>query len=117
MKLFFVIIVLTLGLSSFSQKPESGTYTYKYCDTEYRYCIGTCKVIIKGDSIKIYATKELSERITHTKENDLIEEGIILKHKSGKWIIGKSKNDKDAEEVGGEGPPIINFTKKEYWTF
>ncbi len=38
----------------------------------------------------IYATKELSERITFTKEGDVIEQGIILKHKSGKWIIGKS---------------------------
>lgn len=117
MKLFLVIVLLNLGLNLFSQKPMSGTYTYKYCDNEYNRCISTCKVIINGDSIRIYATKELSERITLTKENDLIDEGIIVKHKSGKWIIGKSKNDKDAEGIGGEGPSIIDFTKKEYWTF
>jgi hypothetical protein len=117
MKVFFVIVFLNLCLSSFSQKPKSGTYTYKYCDTEYRNCISTCRIIIKGDSIKIYATKALSERITLTKENELIEEGIIMKHKSGKWIIGKSKSDEDAEGIGGEGPSIIDFTNKEYWTF
>jgi hypothetical protein len=117
MKLFFTIAFFILSFNSFSQKPKSGTFTYKYCDTEYSNCISTCKVVIKGYSIKIFATKELAERITLIKENDLIEEGIIVKHSSGKWIIGKSKNDKDAEGVGGDGPSIIIFTKKEYWTF
>ena len=117
MKLYFVIVFLTMSLSSFSQKPKSGTYLYEYCDTEYNMCGSTCKVVIKGDGITIYATKELAKNRTFTKDGDIIDQGIILKHKSGKWIVGESKKDVDSEDIGGEGPSIIDFKKKQYWRF
>jgi hypothetical protein len=78
---------------------------------------GPCKVVIKNDSITIYATKELSQKITLTKEGEIIDRGIILKHKSGKWIIGKNRKDIDAKRIGVEGPAILDFRKKQYWTF
>lgn len=118
MKSFLLLIGLfLLCLSSPGQRLGNGTYVFEYCDIEYNSCVGTCKVVIKKDSIIIYATKVLSERITFTKEGDVIERGLILKHKSGKWIIGQSPKDKNAEQIGVEGPPIIDFRKKQYWTF
>ncbi len=51
-------------------------------------------------------------------EGELIEKGTIMKHKSGKWIIGRSKKDRYAPEIGGcsDGPTMIDFKKKMYWT-
>ena len=112
--LFFAVF---LHMFCFSQKLKTGVYTFNYCDFEYNNCFSTCKVVIRGDSITIYATKKLSENRTFTKEGDLIDRGIILKHKSGKWIIGKTKKDIYAKKIGADGPAILNFTKKQYWTF
>jgi len=118
MKVIFIISFLFASSLSFSQTPKSGTYIYKYCDLEYENsCYGTCKVVIKKDSILIYATKELAERRTFTKEGDIIDQGILLKHSSGKWIVGKSKKDISAKQIGVEGPAIIDFKEKKYWTF
>jgi hypothetical protein len=118
---FSLLFFLTLFLytTSAGQKLKTGTYTFKYCDFEYQTnnCLGDCKVVIKGDSITIYATNELSKRVTLLKEGDIIDQGIILKHKSGKWIVGKNKSDKNAERIGIEGPGILDFNKKQYWTF
>ena len=117
MKFFLFITFIAISLVSLSQIPKSGTYTFKYCDLEYNSCISSCKVVIKHDSITIYATKELAETRTFTKEGDIIDQGIILKHKSGKWIVGKSKEDINAEEIGVEGPSILDLKKKQYWRF
>jgi hypothetical protein len=117
MKLLFFVTAILLYTSVSAQKLKTGTYVFRYCDLEYNSCVGTCKVVIKGDSITIYATKELAERRTFTKEGDIIDKGIILKHESGKWIVGKSKKDINADDIGGEGPSILNFGKKEYWRF
>lgn len=112
-----ILIMSLLHLSSTAQKPGSGTYTFKYCDLEYNMCIGPCKVVIKGDSITIYASKELAIKITHTKEGDLLDLGLILKHKTGKWIVGKSSKDAESNEIGYDGPAILDFKKKQYWSF
>lgn len=117
MKIITLILFFSISLISFSQIPKSGTYIYKFCDLEYHSCVSTCKLVIKEDSITIYATKKLSENRTFTKEGDIIDKGIILKHKSGKWIIGKNKKDINAKEIGVEGPAIIDFKEKKYWTF
>jgi len=118
MKLSFLLIFANLlQLLCLGQKLNTGTYIFKYCDFEYHSCYGACKVIIKGDSIIVYATKELAQRRTYTKEGDIIDQGIILKHKSGKWIIGKTVNDRHAKQIGVEGPAILDFKKKQYWTF
>ena len=114
--IFFVSTILTQTLC-LGQKLNKGSYTFTYCDLEYNMCIGTCKIIIKGDSIAVYATKELSEKLTHVKEGDIIEKGIIVKHKSGKWILGASPKDKNINKIGIDGPAILDFKKKQYWTF
>lgn len=44
----------------------------------------------------------------------IIIKGILIKHKSGKWIIGKSETDQNVEEIGGctGGPTPIDFDTK-----
>jgi hypothetical protein len=112
----FVLAMCLLSLSSIAQKPVSGTYTFDYCDLEYNLCLGSCKVVIKGDSIIIYATKELAEKITHTKEGDILEQGLILKHKTGEWIIAKSRKDSETNEISYD-IARLNFRKKQFWRY
>ena len=113
MKSIFLLAFISCSLVSLSQIPKSGTYIYKYCDMEYNKCLSTCKVVIKGNHITIYATKELAQRITNTKEGEIINKGIILKHKSGKWVVGKNVKDKYAEDIF----TTLDFLKKQYWQF
>ncbi|MES1221005.1 MAG: hypothetical protein ABUT20_36230 [Bacteroidota bacterium] len=118
MKLYVcLIMLLVLHTSGNSQKFQSGNYIFKYCDLEYNSCLSTCKVVINKDRITVYATKELAKAITLTKPGDIIDKGIIIKHRSGKWIVGKSRKDVNAENIGVEGPAIIDFKKREYWAF
>ena len=121
MRSFLLFIIAGLFFPpAFSQKLPTGTYIFKYCDFEYNSCLGgTCKVVIKGDSISVYATKELAKRRTGTTEGDILAKGIIMKHRSGKWIIGQSLKDKQAELVITDEKviPELDFKKKQFWTF
>lgn len=112
MKGIFLLAFISCSLVSFSQIPKSGTYIYKYCDIEYHKCLSTCKIVIKGNHITVYATKELAQQIT-TREGEILNKGIILKHKSGKWIIGKTQKDKYIEDPF----TALDFKKKQYWQF
>ncbi|HEX7847862.1 MAG TPA: hypothetical protein VF476_18810 [Chitinophagaceae bacterium] len=117
MKYSLVLLLLLFQLLSVAQKPKPGTYIFNYCDLEYNMCLGPCKVVIKNDSIFIYATKELSAKITFTKEGDVIDKGLILKHKSGKWIVAHSRKDADTDEIVYDGPAIIDLVKKQFWRY
>ena len=101
-----------------AQKPKDGTYTYSIAFAEWQgKSLGaTCTVVIKGDSIKVIHNGK--GNLTGNK-GDIMDEGIIIKHtKTGKWIIGHSSKDKDAKEIGGcsDGPSIIDFKRKKYWS-
>jgi hypothetical protein len=72
----------------------------------------TCTVIIKGDSIQIIHNGNKS--VIGIK-GEIFEQGIIMKHKkTGKWIVGHSKKDVYADDIGGcgPGPTIIDFKRK-----
>lgn len=73
-------------------------------------------VVIYGDSIKI--VYEGDGKLTLIGKGDVIDEGIIMMHKSGNWIIGKDRSQVELDEVGGctGGPAIIDFKSKKYWT-
>ena len=50
---------------------------------------------------------------------DIIDQGILLKHKlTGKWIIAHDRKDVDAIEVGGcsDGPSVIDIKRRRFWT-
>lgn len=67
------------------------------------------EIIITGNKIIVYNNEK--NPLTGGK---IIIEGILLKHKSGKWIIGEMEADRNVEEVGGcsGGPTPINFKSK-----
>ena len=72
-------------------------------------------VIIRGDSIKV--VYEGDGQLTLTKKGEVIDEGTIMRHKSGKWIITTNPKDIELDEVGGctDGPAVIDFKNKKYW--
>jgi hypothetical protein len=102
-----------------AQKPKDGTYTYKIAFAEWggRSLGSTVSVVIKGDSIKIIADDK--SHLSDIKKGDIIEQGILMKHKKTRqWIIGKKANDIFAKAVGNcsEGPTVIDFKHKRWWT-
>lgn len=103
------LIAIAFNGSTPAQKPPTGTYTYKLCYNEWSRCFNTCTVIIKDDTIAVYANEDLS-----VPKGEIINKGIIMLHKSGKWIIGQKPEDINAVEIGGcgSGPAIIDFKKK-----
>lgn len=99
-----------------AQHPKNGTYIYKVAFAEWDgHDLGcTVKVVIKGDSIYVYNNGKMTGP-----KYGLIESGIIMKHRrTGKYIIGHSRADKDAPALGGctDGPSEIDFKRKRYWT-
>lgn len=115
-KFILFIIFSVITFSGFSQKPKDGTYTYSVAFDEWggKSLGATCIVKIKGDSIKVINNGSL----TGTK-GEIMDEGIIMKHrKTGKWIIGHSQKDRNAVELGGcgDGPAVIDFKNKKWWT-
>ena len=102
-----------------AQKPKDGIYTYKVAFAEWggKSLGSSVTLVIKGNSIKVIANDK--SNFSETKKGDIIEQGIILKHKkTGKWIIGHTANDIFAKEIGGcsEGPTVIDFKNKKWWT-
>lgn len=92
-------------------KPANGTYLYKVAFEEWerRTLSSTCIVVIKGDSVTVFNNGTL----TGTK-GEIIDEGIIAKHKSGQWIISQSPADVKVptDDLSIEGPSVIDFGKK-----
>lgn len=96
--------------------PSSGKYLYDIAFAEWQgKSMGEkASVIIDGNSIKVIYEGEGKQ--VAFKKGQVIDEGIILKHKSGVWIIGKKESDKELDEIGGcsGGPAIIDFKNKKY---
>ena len=119
MKTFFTAcLLLCTYTATLAQKSKDGTYTYSIAFAEWngKSLGATCTVIIKGDSIKVVHNGK--GNLTG-KKGDILDQGIIMKHtKTGKWIIGHSSKDKDAKEIGGcsDGPSIIDFKRKRFWS-
>lgn len=76
-------------------------------------CLSTCKVVVKGYSITIYATKDLAKSITGTNAGDILEKGALVKTKEGRWTIKSLKENTDIEKEF----LFINFKKREFWRF
>ena len=110
---YLLILSLLVSLQSIGQPIKSGTYIFKYCDIEYNKCFNTCKVVVKGYLVTVYATKDLAKAITGTNTGDIIKKGILTKNKKGEWIIKDQKEKKpNIEDIH-----YLNFTKREFWNF
>jgi hypothetical protein len=108
------LIICALAQISHAKRPKDGTYPYTVAFAEWggKSLGSKCTVIIKGDSIIILNDGSLTG-------GDTIEAGIIMKHKkTGQWIIGHTKKDRNAKEVGGctDGPRVIDFKRRIFWT-
>lgn len=116
MKNILPVIFFVFSSQLFSQKPANGTYTYTIAFAEWNgQSLGaTCTVKIKNDSI--WVVHNGSKKLDGTK-GEVIDSGLITKHKSGKWIIAHSPKDKNATEIGGcsDGPRVIDFKQKKFW--
>lgn len=110
---YLIVPFLLISFSTVGQPIKSGTYIFKYCDIEYNLCLSTCKVVVKGYSITVYATKELAKSITGTKNGDILKKGILVKNQNRKWII---KNPKE-KILLEEDIHYIDFKKREFWRF
>jgi hypothetical protein len=98
--------------------PPNGKYRFDMAFAEWQgQSMGEkVTVIINDENIKVIY--EGDGQLTQSKISDVFEEGIIMKHKSGVWIIGKQPSDAQLDEIGGctGGPTIIDFENKKYWT-
>ncbi len=118
----FLLTLFTLNMSLAQNSksdniPTDGKYRYDVAFAEWggksmgeKVTViikeGTIKIIYEGDGQTILKAK-----------GEIIDEGKILKHKSGVWIIGTDEKDVNIEEVGGcsDGPRIIDFEKMKFW--
>ncbi|ANQ48590.1 hypothetical protein MY04_1213 [Flammeovirga sp. MY04] len=99
-----------------NELPSDGNYLFDIAFSEWdgQSLGGKVTVSIKNGSAKVIYTGEgnLTAEI-----GEVIDQGIIFKHKSGVWIIGNDESDTKLEEIGGctGGPSIIDFKNKRYW--
>lgn len=117
MRTFILFCLLTFTtLLIQAQKPKDGTYTFSIAFAEWggKSQGNTCTVIIKGNKVKVINNG------TGTLKNYkgyVMDEGILMIHRTGKWIIGQNAKDKYAKEIGGcsGGPSELDFKKKLFW--
>ncbi|MCX7552232.1 hypothetical protein [Xanthomarina sp. F2636L] len=88
-----------------------GKMTYELYFAEFGGRMENLPVEIQIDGNKIIVYNSEKNPLTGGK---IIIQGILLKHKSGKWIIGETETDRNAEEIGGcsSGPTPIDFETK-----
>ena len=115
-----VTLLLLSCLCAFNveaQRPKNGHYKYAVAYWEWGSKPRglTCDVIIKGDSVKVVHNGDPG---MNGEKDQLIDEGLLLFHKkSGKWIIGHTRDAAQAPKVGGceEGPTVIDLKLKRVW--
>ena len=109
-------LLLCIAITSSAQKPKEGMYTFTVAFAEWggQAHGNTCTVIIKGNKVKVINNGTGSLKAF---KGQVMDEGTLMIHKSGKWIIGHSPKDKYAKEIGGcsDGPAEIDFKKKLFW--
>ena len=87
-----------------------GNYIYELYFSEFggRMKNAECKVEINGNKVIVEQTEN-----TNLTGGNQIFSGLILKHKSGKWILAEKEEDVNANEIGGcTEIPIIDFNTK-----
>lgn len=96
--------------------PPSGVYEYDMAYAEHMgQSLGVKLTIdILGDSIRVIynGVGSISAKI-----GTVLDEGILMRHKSGVWIVGHKPEDANTDEYGGcsDGPMIIDFKNKRFW--
>ena len=95
--------------------PVDGEYVYEVAFAEWdgKSLGDKVQLVIKDGKAKVIF---MEGSISGLKEGDIIDEGYLLRHKSGEWIIAPDRSSIDDDEVGGctGGPAIVDFVKKQY---
>ena len=94
---------------------NQGIFDYELISSEYsNKRIGRVKVIIVKNMAKVVYDEKGS---LNAEIGEILFEGLIIRHKSGKWILTYDKKDKNAEEIGGctEIPILDPKTKTIEW--
>ena len=114
-----IVLISCLVVSTnlvLAQKPRNGVYTYtiRWHEFDGEDLGNTCTVVVYGDSIKVVHNGK--PNLTG-KKGDVLVQGVVLRHQSGKWIIAQSRKDINAPEIGacGGGPIVIDFKRKVVW--
>lgn len=103
------------------QKPayHNGTFIYKIYFEEYNSWMGNTAIVkIKNNDITVTYQQG---KITGVKKGELLDSGVIRKHKSGIWLITapNSPQDVNTDIIGAcmEGVTVskIDFKNKIYW--
>ncbi|HLS31257.1 MAG TPA: hypothetical protein VK021_10400 [Flavobacteriaceae bacterium] len=111
-----LLVFITVSCKESGEKENEipqGTFEYELFFSEFGQHpdarTASVDVVIEGNKIEV-----LKNEKTDLPVDRVIIEGILLKHKSGIWVIGRTEDDKDADEVGGctDGPIPIDFEKK-----
>ena len=127
-----LIFILTLAGTDIGSKPENNlaslrqnpeisitvkdtipqgkmTYELFFAEFDGRMKNLPVEINITGDKIIVYNNKK-----NPLTGGEIIITGTLLRHKSGKWVIGQKKTDQNAEEIGGcsGGPTPIDFEMK-----
>ena len=97
--------------------PADGTYRFdmSFAEKKGQSMGEKVTLIIKGESIKVVYEGDGNLKLV---KGTVLEEGILLKHKSGLWIISHDKKDALLDQIGGcsGGPTVIDFKNKKYLT-
>lgn len=95
------------------QTDDFEIFTLSFAHNVDRAFDTTCKVKIDGDKVIVVANDDLDGV-----EQEVIASGILVKHKSGRTIIGQSEEDANLDEVGGcsGGPMVIDLENGIVWT-
>ena len=110
-------LILTCSLST-TDPPQSeilpnGTYRFEIAFAEWDgKTMGDEVIVILNDgNITLKISENSNSLWMGAKPGDVIEEGTLLKHQSGQWIISNDEKDIYLEEIGGctGGPTIIHF--------
>lgn len=95
---------------------KDGKYTFDVAFAEHEgKSLGVkVDVLIHGNNIIV--TYEGEGSLTADK-GTILDQGYILKHKTGDWIITKDPKDSELDEIGGctDGPSIIDFKNQKFW--
>jgi hypothetical protein len=103
--------------TSVDSKPADGKYRFEMAFSEKQGAsMGEMvTVIVNGDAIKIIYEGDGNLKAS---KGTVLDEGTLMKHKSGVWIVGHDEKDNQTDVFGGcsGGPTVIDFKNKKYWT-
>jgi len=110
--IFISFIFLIISCQFNPAKKEFYIYDVAFAEWQGKSMGAKVEVEIKGDSIFVRNYQGLSGE-----KGELIDSGILIQHKNGKWIIAQSLSDKYADEIGGcsGGPAVIDLENKKFW--